>query len=471
MGKDGADYAPNDYFGGDLKGIADKLDYLKGLGVSCIYLNPIFEADSNHRYNTADYRTIDPLLGTERDFITLVQQAGERGIRLILDGVFSHTGADSIYFNRNGSYHTVGAYQGSASPYYSWYSFKGSRDEYDCWWGFKTLPNVNEMDQGYRSFICGEEGVLAKWQRLGAGGWRLDVADELPDEFIKELNAAVKRNDADAMVLGEVWEDCSNKCGPQGRRAYVNGGVLDGAMNYPFRRAVLDYLCGKTDAYGCNNALQTLASNYPRRFLRGCINLLGSHDEIRPLSYLGTDGDLEGLSRAEQAKVKLDEKALSLGKKRLLCAMALMLVAEGVPCIYYGDEVGMEGLKDPFNRRTFPWGGGDGELYSSIAKLTAIRSGSLALKQGYTRMGALNKSVFCIIRFLNDEVVVAVFNNSSAPKRVIVQPSLLFEGEDAQRPLSLCGLYDDVFGGTVAAESIMELEVEANGFKVLRKKA
>ncbi len=193
----------NDYFGGDLDGIRSKLDYLKDLGVTCIYLNPIFESHENHRYNTANYRKVDPLLGTNEDFRELCKAAKTRGISVILDGVFSHTGADSIYFNKFGRYPTPGAYQSEKSPYYSWYHFWGNK-EYESWWGIDTLPNVDENNPSYTKYICGDDGVLDYWLSLGAAGYRLDVADELPDEFLDNLRACVKKFDEEKIVIGEV---------------------------------------------------------------------------------------------------------------------------------------------------------------------------------------------------------------------------------------------------------------------------
>lgn len=216
---DQPDWKPNaqgivtnsDFFGGDLKGIEEKLDYLASLGVTCIYLNPIFESHSNHRYDTANYEKIDPLLGDEEDFRSLCAAAKERNIHVLLDGVFSHTGSDSIYFNREGRYGDGGAYRSQSSPYYPWYSFRSWPNDYECWWNFITLPNVREENPAYDNYINGEDGIIRHWLEAGASGWRLDVADELPDGFIDRLNRAAKAQDENAMVLGEVWEDASNK--------------------------------------------------------------------------------------------------------------------------------------------------------------------------------------------------------------------------------------------------------------------
>ena len=225
-----------DYFGGDLKGIQMKLPYLREMGVDYLYLNPIFEAHSNHRYNTADYLNVDPLLGTNEDFETLCAEARKYGIGIVLDGVFSHTGSDSRYFNREGRYGEGGAYRDPNSPYRSWYDFDSKyKGGYRSWWGFETLPEVNEETPSYVEFITGEGGVIDTWLRRGAAGFRLDVADELPDEFIEKVRTAVKRVGPDKFLLGEVWEDATTKFGFDKRRTYLLGKGLDSVMNYPLQ--------------------------------------------------------------------------------------------------------------------------------------------------------------------------------------------------------------------------------------------
>ena len=232
-----------DYFGGDLKGIQLKLPYLHEMGVDFLYLNPIFEAHSNHRYNTADYLNVDPLLGTNEEFEALCAEAKKYGIGIVLDGVFSHTGSDSRYFNREGRYGEGGAYRDPNSPYRSWYDFDPKyKGGYRSWWGFETLPEVNEETPSYVEFITGVGGVIDTWLRRGAAGFRLDVADELPDEFIEQIRTAVKRVSPEKFLLGEVWEDATTKFGFNKRRTYLLGKGLDSVMNYPFKNAVLDFV-------------------------------------------------------------------------------------------------------------------------------------------------------------------------------------------------------------------------------------
>ena len=221
----------NDFFCGDINGIISKLDYIKNLGVNVIYLNPIFKAYSNHRYDTGDYMQIDPMLGDINDFKQLIAKAREYGIKIVLDGVFNHTGDDSLYFNKYGNYDSIGAYQSKDSKYYDWYNFKSYPNEYESWWGIKTLPSVNENCKSYIDFITGKDGVIEYYTKLGIGGWRLDVVDELPDFFVEKIRSSAKTINKDAVIIGEVWEDASNKIAYGKRRKYFQGKELDSVMN------------------------------------------------------------------------------------------------------------------------------------------------------------------------------------------------------------------------------------------------
>lgn len=466
------EYVPDDYFGGDLKGIEEKLPYLKELGVGCLYLNPIFEADSNHRYNTADYRRIDPMLGTSEDFLSLTKKAKTYGIRVILDGVFSHTGADSRYFDINGTY-GGGAYHDPSSLYRSWYRFEQWPDTYECWWGFRTLPNVEETDPSYGAFIHGADGVLAAWQKAGAKGWRLDVADELPEAFIRDVRKRIKTEDPEAVLLGEVWEDASDKQGPEGRRTYVDGQELDGCMNYPLRKAILRFLNGESDAYACEEELLRLYTHYPRPFYEACLNLISSHDEVRALSYLSGAPDRYKASRKEQGAFVPSEAALARGKRLFLIAAAMQMTLPGVPCIYYGDEAGLSGMGDPFNRRTFPWGREDKQILSAVKQLCALRNGSEALhKEAAFRAGALSSDVFCILRHTQRETALLFINRSEASHTVSFYPSLLNKGQDGFSKVSFGGTYADTFTGEqLQAGGALRIPLGPVSFRLLLKKA
>lgn len=455
-----ADYVPDDYFGGDLNGIRQKLPYLQSLGVTCLYLNPVFEAASNHRYNTADYRAIDPLLGTEEEFAALCAEARALGMRVMLDGVFSHTGSDSRYFDRFGRYEDVGAFESQASPYYPWYSFRRWPDEYACWWNFPTLPNVQEMTPSYAAFIAGEDGVLAHWAARGATSWRLDVADELPDAFIRLLRSRVKALDPEGVLLGEVWEDCSDKQGPEGRRGYVNGDELDSAMNYPFANAVLDFLLERCDAPALAGRLMAQREWYPAPFYRACLNLLSSHDIVRAITALSGAPGRDELTRAQQAAYTPAPEQARLGRERFMLATAIQMFCPGVPCVYYGDEAGVTGMADPFNRRTYPWGGEDRAVQARVAALMRLRRDLAALRAGRCRMGALSPAVFGVVRYTDGgELALLLVNRGDAPCTAQPAQELFAEGPDADAPMPLDGPCTDEEGRACAPLAAAPLTV------------
>ena len=371
----------NDYFGGDLKGIEQKLDYIAGLGVNAIYLNPIFEAHENHRYCTADYSKIDPLLGTEEDFVSLCRAAKEKGIHIILDGVFSHTGADSIYFNKNGRYgENTGAYRDPESPYREWYSFSSYPNVYESWWGITTLPNVVETNEAYTQYICGENGILQKWIDLGASGWRLDVADELPDKFIDDLHNSVKSKGDDKVIYGEVWEDATNKESYGVKRRYLVGGQLDSVMNYPFKEAILNYI-KNGDPNILVDGVMTIVEHYPKPCTDILMNFLSTHDTERAITRLAGD-DVGWNGREWQSSHSLSDMQYTYGIALMKCAAVLQFFLPGIPCVYYADEAGKEGYKDPFNRGTYPWGTENEDLISFVRTLGRIRRTHRAFAKG-----------------------------------------------------------------------------------------
>ena len=399
----------SDFFGGDLAGIAEKLDYLRSLGVTTLYLNPIFEAASNHRYDTADYRKIDPLLGDEDDFRALCAQAAARGIRVILDGVFNHTGANSVYFNARGFYPAVGAAQSEASPYARWYHFSRFPDEYDAWWGVKTLPAVNESEPSYVDFIIeGADSVVRHWLRAGASGWRLDVADELPGAFIERIRRVIAEEKPDAYLLGEVWEDGSNKIAYSTRRKYLLGAQTHGLMNYPFRSALLGYLLEQNAAI-FRDAMETLRENYPPAAFYGAMNFLSTHDTPRILTLLGYSRDYPQ-TRDARAKTALDAEELRLALRRLRLAALVMYAFPGSPTVYYGDEAGAQGFEDPFNRATYPWGAEDRRLVAYFQRLGALRGARKSLRRGSVEYLCADGAVLSFRRAYEGEVSVAVCN-------------------------------------------------------------
>ena len=369
-----------DFFGGSLAGITEKLDYLQSLSVTTLYLNPIFEAASNHRYDTADYRAIDPLLGDEEAFRTLCREAHRRGMRVMLDGVFNHTGSRSRYFNADGFYPELGAAQSQDSPYYDWYSFHPWPTDYDAWWGVKTLPAVNEQRPAYRQFIFkGEDSVVRHWLRCGADGWRLDVADELPGDFIAGIRRAIEDEKPDGYLLGEVWEDGSNKIAYSQRRRYLLGRETHGLMNYPFRTALLRWL-GGGDAAEFRESMETLQANYPPAAFYGAMNFLGTHDTPRILTLLGADH--VPAAKEERAAYALSPAQLARGRAKLRLAGMLLYAFPGSPTLFYGDEAGMQGFEDPLNRGTYPWGREDVGLLDFFRALGRLRRERQSLQTG-----------------------------------------------------------------------------------------
>lgn len=389
-------------YGGSLRGIEEKLDYLKSLGVTAIYLNPIFEATSNHRYDTADYMHIDPALGTDEDFKQLAERAASKGTRLILDGVFSHTGCDSIYFDKYGNYPGAdgkGAWENPDSPYRSWYKFDENEEAgYKSWWGVVDLPEVNESDEGYRKFITGKGGVVDHWLSMGASGWRLDVADELPDSFIKELRARVDENGDDNLLIGEVWEDASNKISYDERRDYLLGDELHGCMNYPLRDILLDFINYTISGSHAAEKLKSLEENYPKDSFYSNLNLIGTHDRERIITAMAGEEDYKSAVR----------------KVRVLSALQYSL--PGVPCIYYGDEVGLMGGTDPANRSGYPWGFENLDLGYHYRMLGLIYDEHPALKDGSLTMlngrNGIPDDVFAFIREGHGEKILVLANRS-----------------------------------------------------------
>ncbi len=391
------DNTARDFYGGSFEGIRLKLPYLKSLGVTLLYLNPIFQARSNHRYDTGDYTKTDPMLGTEAEFERLTREAASFGIRVILDGVFSHTGDDSLYFNRYGRYPSVGACQGEESPYYSWYTFKHFPDEYACWWGIKNVPTVNKADESYRDFILGPDGIARLWLRRGASGWRLDVADELPVPFLRSLRRAVKAEKRDALLLGEVWEDASCKEAYGEVRCYCAGDMLDSVMNYPLREALIAFLTGQSDAYALARLILSQQENYPVPFYYSLMNLLGSHDRPRTINVLAGKS-FEDLPFAQRAEARLTKEEYELGKKRYLKMLCAVCALPGTPCLYYGDEAGLWGASDPWCRGTYPWGHEDRELLEGVRGILRFRRDREVLQTGFLNLVVRDADRLLILR-------------------------------------------------------------------------
>lgn len=388
----------NDFFGGNLQGIMEKLPYLEELGVQVLYLNPIFSAYSNHRYDTCDYKAIDPLLGTEEDFCALCEAVHKRGMKLLLDGVFSHTGERSIYFDKYREHGTEGAYGNPDSPYRSWFQFDPKDPNgYHSWWGINTLPCTEELDPGFLDYIIeGEDSVVAHWLRLGADGFRLDVADELPDEFIARLHRRVKELNPNALVLGEVWEDASYKISYSVRRKYFTNQELDATMNYPYKDAVIGYVKGEQSSGQLAQTVMSIAENYPKPVLDCVMNSLSTHDTMRILTVLGANQYPQ--SKEERANYRLSAEEYQKAVQRLKLAGFLQFMLPGCPCIYYGDEIGMQGFEDPLNRAFFDWEHQDKELQRYFKELARLKKQHTALQTGTIQVLADRNGVVCFQR-------------------------------------------------------------------------
>jgi len=440
-------YYADDFFGGNFNGIREKLDYLEELGVGIIYFSPIFKAYSNHRYDTGDYLKVDELLGTEDDFKNLLDAAHEKGMKIILDGVFNHSGADSLYFNKFGTYDTLGAYQSKSSPYYDWYYFKKFPDEYACWWGCDNVPDLNKSNEGYRTLVFGENGVIEKWQKLGVDGWRLDVVDELPIDFTNLLIKKIKSLNKDALVIGEVWEDASTKVSYGELRPYLLGDQLDGTMNYPFMNAIIAYVRDGNEKY-FKDTVQSILENYPKETEYCLMNSLGTHDTVRIINALSGER-AHGWSKTHKLGYKLPDYEYDGAKKKLYLASVLQFTLPGIPSIFYGDEAGLQGFDDPINRRPYPWGREDEEILAHYKKLGRIRRENRDVFSGDFRM--------------RDENGVIAFERTSGDDEILVAVNA---GAD-DKTLFINNEYIDLYYNKEYKDAV---KVSGNSFVILKKK-
>ncbi len=400
----------NDFYGGNLAGITEKLLYIRSLGVSVIYLNPIFMAFSNHRYDTADYKQIDPMLGNEGDLRRLLSRAHELGMKVLLDGVFSHTGCRSVYFDKENEF-GGGAYNSKNSPYYSWYRFSEYPDKYESWWGIETLPCVDELNPSYLNYILyDEDSVVKHWLRLGIDGFRLDVVDEIPDEFLRRFKEVLRKENPHALLLGEVWEDASNKISYSERRKYFLGDELDSVMNYVYKDAIIGFVRQEIDAEEFNERAMQLFENYPPQVIHSVMNILSTHDTPRIATTLtGTWYQ----TREERAWRTPSESERMKAKKRQRVAVFLQYCLPGMPCIYYGDEIGMEGFEDPFNRRFFDWEHMNEDVYNFYRTMGWLKNSCKALQVGDLRPYLADGHVYGFTRSTGEEKILCLVNAGS----------------------------------------------------------
>lgn len=446
----GAPLKNNMFFGGNLVGICDKLDYIASLGTMVIYLSPIFKAYSNHKYDTGDYSAVDDMFGGEDALLELIEKAEKRGIKIILDGVFNHTGDDSLYFNKYGKYPSVGAYQSKASPYCNWYTFSSFPDKYDAWWGIEILPKLNLNNEDCADYFVGDGGIIEKYTKMGIGGWRLDVADELPDHFLERIRSkAYESSNGNAVIIGEVWENAAVKVSYGKRRKYFQGSQLDSVMNYPLKNGIVDFV-RYGDADALYNVLTELYSSYPECVCNSLMNILGTHDTERILTVLGGD-EARDATNAELSTKKINDAEKARAIKYLKIASVLQYTAFGIPSVFYGDEVGMEGYHDPFCRRPFPWGNENPEILEHYKKLGALRLRETALIKGGFNVLEHGESTIAFERYDKENRICIAANRS-----------------DGYYVLKASGKWVDLLSGNECEDELIVPKDEAKIFKKIK---
>lgn len=402
-----------DFYGGTLMGIGEKIDYLHSLGVTCIYLNPVFESSSSHRYNTADYEKIDPMLGNNEDFVNLCNIAKQRGIRVVLDGVFSHSGSDSKYFDKYNKYNNHGAFQaGKESKYYKWYQFYQWPHYYKSWWNYDSLPKLRQENDECKNYFLGEKGIVDKWLSMGASGWRLDAVDDLPDFFLNELRDRVKKNDDENVIIGEVWHDASLIKYVEHdvyNAKFLYGDQLDSLTNYQFRDFILEYVFEK-NAQRVMGKILRLISNYPKPAVDILWNILGSHDTARVLTVFGKGKELGEKRGYIEENYWLDDTEKSKAIKLMKIVSAIQYTLPGIPCVYYGDEVGVEGYNDPYSRSPFPWGNKNEELLEWYSELGKMRQENDIFKSACLKDLGSKDGMLCYCRKLNNISIHCYFS-------------------------------------------------------------
>lgn len=398
----------NNCYGGNFLGIIEKLSYLKKLNVKTIYLSPVFEGNSSHKYDVADYSKVDSMFGTNADFAELIKKAKSKGINVIIDGVFNHTGSDSVYFNKNDRYKTVGAYQSQNSKYYSWYDFTNYPNEYSAWWGIKTLPQTRE-DSGFFDYIAGQNGIIAKYMSMGLAGLRLDVVDELSNNFLHAICDKAKSVNDKAFIVGEVWEDASSKISYDERKNYFLGGNLDSVTNYPMKNAILDYVRYGNEKHFVS-VVNTILDQYPKSIQDNLMNIIDTHDTIRALTFLGAEDGYE--DRLIDGDYTLSKEERDRGIDLLKIATIMQYTVMGIPTVYYGDECGIEGMRDPFCRKPYPWGDEDLNVLDWYQKLGDLRKNKV-LVDGDMNIKYAENSVVVYERVKGDKKIIVAINRSN----------------------------------------------------------
>lgn len=409
----GAPIKNNYFYGGTLWGIIEKLQYLQSLGVTVIYLSPIFKSPSNHKYDTSDYMKVDEDFGGEKALKCLIKRSRNFGISIILDGVFNHTGADSIYFNKYDRFNSIGAFQSKDSPYYAWYNFNSYPNDYTSWWGIEILPRINPEIPDCREYFIGNGGVVEKYSKLGISGLRLDVVDELSDSFTEGIKEKLNRHNENSLLYGEVWEDASNKIAYGVRKKYYLGKELDGVMNYPLRDGIISFL-RDFNTEKLYYALSEVMFNAPKRIRDMQMNLIGTHDTERIITVLGGETS-KGKTNEYLSKHRMTQSEYDIGKTKLLMAYTIIATVPGIPSIFYGDEAGLQGYGDPFNRLPFPWGKEDTDIIAHYKKIGNLRKKYSVYKTGNFKLNYLDNGVLIFSRYNSYNAYVTVVNVNASP--------------------------------------------------------
>lgn len=438
----------NDFYGGDLKGITEKLDYIKSLGCNILYLSPIVWSQSNHRYDTADYEQVDPYAGCNEDLKKLCDEAHKKGMKVVLDAVFNHTGNDSKYFNQYGSFESDGAYSNLDSKYSSFYrkhyDNATGKVYYDYWWGMTNLPVCDGQSKAWQDYILGENGVIDKWFQLGIDGLRLDVADELTDDFIEKIRVAVKRNKEDGFILGEVWKNPMRM-----NRGYISSGKgMDSVMNYPLVDALMRYF-KYGDAYKLSYTLEDIKREYPEGTINTLMNFTSSHDITRPLNVFGASQEFSEYSEwvwnpnngspEYCKKFTLSEEEYKKGKDMYQAYVSALAFMPGILSIFYGDEVGVQGLGNLANRKTYPWGKEDKSLLEFFRSIGNIRINQEFLKRADIELFKISRDCLMFERVDEKEKALVMVNRTDKHQNINIpkeyeDSEVLFSHKETNNP-------------------------------------
>lgn len=440
-----------DFFGGNFAGMQEKIAYLKKMHINVVYSNPICLSSTNHRYAAIDYKKVDSVLGTEEEFKKLIEAYHDAGIIFILDVVFNHTGSDSVYFDRYNEHNSDGAYQSENSKYRDWYYIsKNHQVGYECWWNDPSLPKLNYQSESLNEYLFGTNGVMRYWyENWGIDGIREDVADELPNHIREEMfRISDDEKGSEKVIIPEVWEDASRKWAYDDFMEYMQGKQATSVMNYPVKEMLLAYVRYGGDYWSSKfekTCYEIFKENYPKEIAYSLMNFLSTHDTVRAITKLAGP-EVDDKPREWQAEhTFLTKEEYKLGRKRLMLAYLVIFFLPGIPSIYYGDEIGMQGMKDPFCRMCFTWNHIDKKILRFFKRLCATRTANsefLAVSDfeivccessflAFERISE-NKKLRIFLNFSNEEKDITEFFTNYYSKgeevyRCIEKPRIIFQ--------------------------------------------